>query len=89
VEHFAKHGEEFPGMGMDAYLAAAQALRDARAGGTVLEVRRRDGVVSRFDRRSGAFLAFNADGTIRTFFRPNDGEAYFRRQASRVPGGGP
>ncbi len=88
VEHFEKHGEEFPGYGIDAYLHAAQALRDAPAGGNVLELRRRDGVVTRFDRASGAFLAVNRDGTIRTFFRPNDGEAYFRRQASRTPGGG-
>ncbi|MES3036051.1 MAG: hypothetical protein V4813_18750 [Gemmatimonadota bacterium] len=89
VEHFEKHGEEFPGLSMAAYLAAAQRLRDAAVGGDVLEVRRRDGVVTRFDRASGAFLAVNRDGTIRTFFRPNDGEAYFRRQASRLPGGGP
>lgn len=89
VEHFEKHGEEFPGLNMAAYLAAGQALRDAPAGGDVLELRRRDGVTTRFDRGSGAFLAVNRDGTIRTFFKPNDGEAYFRRQASRTPGGGP
>lgn len=89
VEHFEKHGEEFPGFSMATYLAAAQRLRDAPAGGDVLEVRRRDGVVTRFDRGSGAFLAVNRDGTIRTFFRPNDGEAYFRRQASRLPRGVP
>ena len=89
VEHFEKHGEEFPGFAMPTYLAAAQRLRDAPAGGDVLEVRRRDGVVTRFDRGSGAFLAINRDGTIRTFFRPNDGEAYFRRQASRLPRGVP
>lgn len=89
VEHFEKHGEEFPGFSMATYLAAAQRLRDAPAGGDVLEVRRRDGVVTRFDRGSGAFLAVSRDGTIRTFFRPNDGEAYFRRQASRLPRGVP
>jgi hypothetical protein len=89
VEHFDKHGDEFPGLSMTAYLAAAQALRDAPEGGDVLELRRRDGVITRFDRASGAFIAVNGDGTIRTFFRPNDGEAYFRRQASRTPGGGP
>ncbi len=89
VEHFEKHGEEFPGLSMTAYLAAAQALRDAPVSAEVLEVRRGDGVVTRFDRSNGAFLAVNRDGTIRTFFRPNDGEAYFRRQASRLPGGGP
>lgn len=89
VEHYDKHGNEFPGLSMAAYLAAAQTLRDAAAGGDVLEVRRRDGVITRFDKGSGAFLATNRDGTIRTFFKPNDGEAYFRRQASRTPGGGP
>ena len=49
----------------------------------VLEIRRQDGVVSRFDRSTGSFIAVNADGTIRTFFRPKDGERYFRRQATR------
>lgn len=89
VEHFEKHGEEFPGLTMATYLAAAQELRDAATGGEILEVRRSDGVATRFDRRSGAFLAVNRDRTIRTFFKPNDGERYFRRQASRTPGGGP
>ena len=88
VEHFEKHGGEFPGLDINAYLRAAQTLRDRPVGGTVLELRRRDGVITRFDTESGAFLAVNRDGTIRTFFRPNDGEAYFRRQASRSPGGG-
>ena len=27
--------------------------------------------------------AYNPDGTIRTFFIPNDGERYFRRQSRR------
>ena len=35
------------------------------------------------ERTSGAFIALNADGTIRTFFKPNNGEAYFRRQSTR------
>lgn len=86
TEHFAKHGQEFPGVSRAEYLALAQALRDAPAGGDVLEtVRSADGVISRFDRATGAFLAVDADGTIRTFFKPNDGEAYFRRQANRRP----
>jgi len=85
-EHYQKHGAEFGRITVDEYLQRAQALRDATVGGNVLEVvRPTDGVVSRFDRASGAFLAFDADGTIRTFFKPNDGEAYFRRQAKRRP----
>ena len=90
AEHFAKHGREFGDIDMGEYLRRAQALRDAPvarggSGGDVLELVRADGVVSRFDRRSGAFIAFDGDGTIRTFFRPNDGEAYFRRQGRRRP----
>ncbi|MBV6521726.1 MAG: hypothetical protein MNPFHGCM_01870 [Gemmatimonadaceae bacterium] len=82
-EHFAKHGAEFGEIAADEYLRRAQELRDAPLGGAILEVRRADGTASRFDRESGAFVAFDADGTIRTFFRPNDGEAYFQRQARR------
>ena len=83
-EHFAKHGQEFEPMTEQEYLRAAQALRDAPVGGAIEEIRRTDGTTSRYDRGSGAFIAFNADGTIRTFFKPNNGEAYFRRQAQRL-----
>lgn len=82
-DHFEKHGQEFGSITKAEYLRRAQVLRDAAVAGAVLELRRADGVVSRFDRKTGAFLAFNPDLTIRTFFRPNDGEAYFRRQAER------
>ena len=61
----------------------AQDLRDTPIGKDVLEFKRRDGVINRFDRRNGAFLAFNRNLTIRTFFKPNDGEAYFERQRRR------
>ena len=83
-EHFRKHGSEFGRISREEYLLKAQALRDAPVGGSIEEIRRDDGTVSRFDRSTGAFIAFNHNGTIRTFFKPNDGEAYFRRQASRV-----
>lgn len=54
----------------------AQHLRDTPVGGDIAEVvRQSDGVISRFDRAGGAFLAADADG----------GEAYFRRQARRSP----
>jgi pyocin large subunit-like protein len=83
TEHFEKHGAEFGRVSIEDYLRAAQTLRDRPAGGEVLESVRTDGVVARFDRASGAFLAFDRDGVIRTFFRPNDGEAYYQRQLRR------
>ena len=82
-EHFQKHGREFNADSPVAYLALAQALRDKPVSADVLEARRPDGTFSRFDKASGSFLACNADRTIRTFFKPNDGERYFRRQINR------
>ncbi len=83
-EHYRKHGAEFGAIGEAEYLRRAQALRDAPVGGTVLEATRPEGGFSRFDRAHGYFGAYNADRTIRTFFIPNDGERYFRRQARRA-----
>ena len=82
-EHYAKHGAEFGHISISEYLRLAQELRDAPVGGPILEARRPDGQFSRFDRRKGYFGAYNPGGTIRTFFIPNDGERYFRRQARR------
>jgi hypothetical protein len=83
-EHYDKHGSEFGRITKQDYLRQAQLLRDAEVGGPVLQTVRSDGVTTRFDRQTGAFVAFNRNGTIRTFFKPNDGERYYRRQAERV-----
>jgi hypothetical protein len=83
VVHHRKHGREFGHIDIDRYLSLAQELRDRPAGGMILEGVRDDGVVVRYDKSSGAFIAFNRDGTIRTFFRPNRGDAYFRSQLQR------
>ena len=61
----------------------AQDLRDAPLSSNVLEAAQSNGSYARFDRGRGAFLAFNQDLTIRTFFRPDDGESYFRRAVNR------
>ncbi len=82
-EHFQKHGQEFGNISSAEYLRLAQDLRDAPPGGPILEAKSRDGGFSRFDKRKSYFGAYNADRTIRTFFIPNDGERYFRRQAMR------
>jgi pyocin large subunit-like protein len=81
-QHFQKHGSEFGHITEAEYLHLAQQLRDAPAGGPILEARR-DSVITKFDKRTGYFGAYNLDQTIRTFFIPNQGESYFRRQANR------
>ena len=85
VEHYKKHGREFGKVTQTEYLRLAQTLRDRPRSDDVLEAKRADGVVTRFERSTGAFIAFNRDWTIRTFFKPSDGEAYFHRQARRDP----
>ncbi len=82
-EHYQKHGREFGNISQQEYLRLAQALRDAPAGGPILQAVKPNGVITRFDRRTAAFGAYNPDGTIRTFFIPVDGERYFQRQARR------
>jgi pyocin large subunit-like protein len=82
-EHYQKHGGEFGAISEGDYLRLAQELRDVPVGGPILEAHGPNGEFSRFDRRHGYFGAYNRDGTIRTFFIPNNGERYFRRQALR------
>ena len=85
AEHHKKHGAEFGKVTQTEYLRLAQKLRDRPTSDDVVEAKRADGVITRFERSTGAFIAFNRDLTIRTFFKPSDGEAYFRRQARRDP----
>ena len=80
-EHFAKHGREFGNISPEEYLRLAQELRDAPAGGPILQVVKPDGVITRFDKRSGAFRSLQSRPDHATFSKPNDGERYFRRQA--------
>jgi len=82
-EHYEKHGAEFGSITIEQYLLRAQTLRDRSAGGDVLEFTREDGVTTRYDRDTGDFIAFDSDGTIRTYFKPNTGERYFLRQRDR------
>ena len=83
VDHYTKHGREFGAITMEHYLSGAQELRDRPSGGAILEDARADGSITRFDRKSGDFIAFNRNGVILTYFKPTDGERYYKRQLGR------
>ena len=85
-EHYDKHGREFGAISRLEYLKMAQSLRDAKLGSEILESHRPDGRVARFDKRKGWFVVFDGDGTLSTFFVPNDGVRYFYRQANTYGG---
>jgi pyocin large subunit-like protein len=80
TEHYRKHGREFGKITREEYLLMAQDLRDRPLDMKILESVRRDRVITRFDRRAKAFIAFERNLIIRTFFKPADGEKYFHRQ---------
>ncbi len=86
-EHYARFRAQFGAISEEQYLHYAQQLRDSRPGKTILESRRADRSGAKFDKRRGWFVAYDGDGTIRTFFIPKEGVRYFEWQAknARLP----
>ena len=80
IQHYQKHGREFGKINLEEYLNISQTLRDKPVSYDVLEYIRPDGIVSRFEKSTGTFVACNPNRIIRTCFKPNDGLAYFERQ---------
>ncbi|MDR0840583.1 MAG: hypothetical protein LBN26_04255 [Christensenellaceae bacterium] len=80
-DHFDRHGADFDAATPQEYAALAHALYTARAGfQTKVD---ENGVTRVFDPGTGAFGAYNTDGTTKTFFKPDDGQAYFDRQPGK------
>lgn len=81
-DHFARHGADFGARNADDYARmAAEFLRRARAEGLPAKLDNR-GTLRIYDPRSGAFGAYNRDGTTKTFFKPRNA-SYFDRQPGR------
>lgn len=78
--HFARYGSQFGPINPQEYLRLAQHLRDASPGKNVLMSRRPDGGGLKFDVKRGWFVAYDGDGTLRTFFMPKGGVRFFDRQ---------
>lgn len=77
-EHFEKHGAEFGYASADEYLAGANRVVVSPEALHKLEAEDGDDV---YYLESGNEIVFvSTDGYIRTYFKPNDGKAYFDRQ---------
>jgi len=84
-DHFARHGADFGAKSAEDYAAKAWQFRQrAREGGLLVKVDD-DGVQRVFDPATGAFAAYNRDGTTKTFFKPGSA-GYFSRQPGRLVG---
>lgn len=79
-DHFKRFGVQFGATNIQQYLKLAQQLRDTAPGKGILISSRPDGGGSKFDVKRGWFVAYDGDGTLRTFFKPKDGVRYFYRQ---------
>ena len=79
-DHFAKYGSQFGDIDIQQYLRLAQQLRDTPPGKNILISKRPDGGGSKFDVKRGWFVAYDGDGTLRTFFIPKEGIRFFIAQ---------
>lgn len=78
-DHFDRHGADFAARSPEDYAAQAWRLRQRARGGGLLVKVDADGVQRVFDPATGAFAAYNRDGTTKTFFKPGSRD-YFTRQ---------
>jgi hypothetical protein len=82
LDHFARHGADFGAHNAEEYARmASELLLRAKTEGLPAKVDG-DGVLRVFDPRTGAFGAYNRDGTTKTFFRTGSRD-YFERQPGR------
>ena len=82
-DHFDRHGGDFKAKSPDDYARMAWEFRQrARAEGLPTKVDE-EGVTRIYERKSGAFGAYNRNGTTKTFFKPNSRD-YFERQPGEL-----
>ncbi len=80
--HFAKHQTEFSEITIDSYLQKARELLMSQDT-EVLELYRSDGSLARYKPSTNEFVVGVADGTIRTYFVPASGKAYWIEELKR------
>jgi hypothetical protein len=82
-DHFERHGRDFKAKDADDYARMAWEFgQRAKAEGLLTKVDS-EGVTRIYDPKSGAFGAYNRDGTTKTFFKPNSRD-YFDRQPGEL-----
>ena len=82
-DHFARHGADFAAKDADDYARMAWEFRERAKAERLPAKVDETGVQRVFDPKTGAFAAYNRDGTTKTFFKPGS-PGYFERQPGRV-----
>ena len=82
-DHFDRHGADFSAKSADDYARQAwEFLQRAKAEGLPAKLDDSDGTLRVWDAKTGAFAAYNRDGTTKTYFKPGSPD-YFVRQPGR------
>jgi hypothetical protein len=80
IDHYRRHGADFEAtsardyarMAYDFYVRAREEKFPKKIAP--------DGTLRIYDRKTNTFGAYNSDGTTKTFFKPKNGERYWKRQ---------
>lgn len=81
--HYEKHKAAFGDISKDEYIQRANSLAQRPLSTEVETLTRSDGSVSKYDAGTNEFLVLNEDGTIRTYFIPDQGKAYWEEEHER------
>lgn len=82
-DHFERHGADFAAKSEEDYARQAwEFLQRAMAEGLPAKQDSSDGTLRVYDPASGAFAAYNRDGTTKTYFKPGS-SGYWDRQPGR------
>ena len=82
-DHFARHGADFRAKDADDYARMAWEFGQRAKQGDFDTKVDEEGTRRVFDPKTGAFAAYNRDGTTKTYFKPNSRD-YFARQPGRM-----
>lgn len=82
-DHYLKHAKEFGNISKQQYLGLANSLAAREPSEQVAQLVRSDGSISKYSFATNEFLVINADGTIRTYFKPEQKEAYWKIEIER------
>ena len=82
-KHYTKHASEFGNITKERYMGLANALAAREPSEAVAQLERSDGSISKYSFATNEFLVINADGTIRTYFKPEAKEAYWVEELER------
>lgn len=82
-KHYDKHIDKYGNISISEYIALANELVNAKDTDDIERIVRSDESTAIYRFSTNDFLVITKDGYIRTFFKPDDGKAYWREEHER------